>query len=499
LNGSEAVRGRPPSGRGRAETSAAGKLFVAVIIVAIALFYLATPRETDRTGGDHAMYILHARNIATGAPYDATGYILNPHYPELGPSSYPPGYPLLLAPVYRLCGPDYRAMSAHSILLFVAFLPIYVLLVRRWLDLPWAVVGLLAVGMCPIFWAQKENITSDFTFLPFLYASLVLIDNHYREGARGMPWPLQALVTAVVIWFASAVRTVGLTVIPALLLLDLMRNRRLSGYAVLVTAVTAALVLVQGAIVPGAGGYIERLWPIDPGVVWYGVTKYLAAATDVWNSGVSPALRFSLFGLTGLAAVWSYVVRLRKDVTILETFIPFFVAALLLFPGTAARYLYPLISLYLFYALLTFQKMTSTEQRGIRRLALTATVITFLAVYGSRYLTSWHERSEAPAVTEHASALFSHIRESTAEDDVFVYRRPRVLALHTGRAATVNHDASPSDLWAYVDDLGAGYVVSGPEDSDSFREFLEASSARLRVVYENPGFMLMEIGAAPSE
>jgi hypothetical protein len=71
----------------------------ALLILAIAGFQVATIRSGQDWGDDFAMYILHARNIAQGRDYAATGYIYNPDYPSLGPVTYPPVFPLLLSPI----------------------------------------------------------------------------------------------------------------------------------------------------------------------------------------------------------------------------------------------------------------------------------------------------------------------------------------------------------------------------------------------------------------
>lgn len=468
-------------------------LGVAAIIIAIALFYLGTIRDGSEGGGDYAMYIHHAKNLATGVPYAETGYITNPHYPNLGPQSYPPGYPLLLASAYRWRGMDLGVMKIQAILFFIAFLLLYFLLVRKELSHASAVVALLITGLCPVFWMHKENIGSDFAFLPFLFAGFLLIDRHHRGEARRLPWLLFGLMVSLVVWFAAAVRSVGLTVVPALLLLDVLRRRRISGFAVLVTVATGALALLQGALFPGAGSYVERLWPIDPGVVWYNAVKYVKAATAVWSNGYFLPLRLALFGLTGLAAGWSFARRIRGRATIVETFIPFCVIALIVFPGSAARYLFPLIPLYVFYILLTFESVTSSLTPRARGVALTALVCIILAVYGARYTSLDYGPLEGAAKSAQIEDLFQYIRAATGETDVFVARQPRVLSLYTGRSASVYHRASDDDLWSYFEDIGADYLVSGPEDTDDYRAFIERSGSRLEVTHENPQFTVLAI------
>src|SRR5438876_9591837 len=77
----------------------------------IGLFYLATIRPGHAWGDDFAQYIHHARNLATGVPYAATGYIYNPYNPTTGPRTYPPGLPLLLAPVVKLTALELRPLT----------------------------------------------------------------------------------------------------------------------------------------------------------------------------------------------------------------------------------------------------------------------------------------------------------------------------------------------------------------------------------------------------
>ena len=58
---------------------------VLALILAVGAFYIATIREGHLWGDDFAMYIHHAKNLASGNAYGDTGYIYNPHYPDIGP------------------------------------------------------------------------------------------------------------------------------------------------------------------------------------------------------------------------------------------------------------------------------------------------------------------------------------------------------------------------------------------------------------------------------
>src|SRR6266404_7192237 len=92
---------------------------VVTLILTIGAFYIATIREGQVWGDDFALYIHHAKNIAYAHSYADTGYVYNPHYPVLGPKAYPPLFPLLLAPVYRVMGLNLTSMKVLNILFFL--------------------------------------------------------------------------------------------------------------------------------------------------------------------------------------------------------------------------------------------------------------------------------------------------------------------------------------------------------------------------------------------
>src|SRR5262245_11148296 len=130
------------------------------VILAAGGFFLATVREGHMWGDDFSLYILHAKNIAEGSNYQETGYIYNPSYPMIGPKTYPPIFPLMLAPVYKFFGMNLTAMKVIVILTFILTLPIIFLLFRNDLPGPYLVALIAVFGFNPYFWDFKENIVS---------------------------------------------------------------------------------------------------------------------------------------------------------------------------------------------------------------------------------------------------------------------------------------------------------------------------------------------------
>src|SRR2546422_796036 len=162
------------------------------IAVLVGLFYLATIRTGHDWGDDFALYIQHARNIGAGAPYAATGYIYNPHNPAIGPRTYPPGFPLLLAPVVAVFGLELQPMKVVVVLCFVGVLLMLPRVFQRDLPPRYTAALILVMGLNPYFWDFKDQVLSDIPFLLFMLLSL-----HAFQRATKVPLAGVAAAAAI--------------------------------------------------------------------------------------------------------------------------------------------------------------------------------------------------------------------------------------------------------------------------------------------------------------
>src|SRR5262249_23686248 len=81
-------------------------LIAAAFALAILTFQLALWAPKVDWGGDFAQYIIHARNLAEGRSYTDTGYLYEPTTYH-APRHYPPGFPLMMAPIWASKGLDF--------------------------------------------------------------------------------------------------------------------------------------------------------------------------------------------------------------------------------------------------------------------------------------------------------------------------------------------------------------------------------------------------------
>ena len=158
---------------------------VLAIVVLTGVFHCLTMRAGHDWGDDFSMYIQHAKNIVEGRPYAETRYIYNPFRPMYAPRAYPPAFPLLLAPVYRVYGLDFEAMKLVGVGFFLLLLVVVARLFATDLSPPISPVsGSLAPS--PYLWVFKNKVLSDVPFTCFVCLSILLMrpNREQSEGGR---------------------------------------------------------------------------------------------------------------------------------------------------------------------------------------------------------------------------------------------------------------------------------------------------------------------------
>src|SRR2546425_1210967 len=342
-----------------------------VCAVLVGVFYLATIRDGQDWPDDFSQYIQHALNIAEGAPYAATGYIYNPHNPGIGPRTYPPGFPLLLAPVIKGFGLKLRPM-----------------------------------------------------------------------------------------------RVLGIVLVPCFIGHDLIRTRRIGRQTVLAGGAFVALAGAQYLLWIRDSSYLD---PFTGGVAGIGhnIVAYLRSLSELWENGFSDALRKAAFLAASALAAVGYVRSLRRHVAVVHLFPWLYLGPVIAWPSFQdTRFLIPIIPFYFYFGLFGIREMDAAVERrwGRKHLAL-ATLLAGVAVsYAGRYATlPFGPLAEGIAKPE-SVRLFEFVKDSTAPTDVLVFSRPRALALFTGRRVSGGYrPGDPCELWRYLSEIGAAYLVTGPE------------------------------------
>lgn len=136
----------------------------ALAVLAALYLMLFRPGYSVMGGGDFALYLAHAQAIADFRPYAATGFVFNPANAIMSPAAYPPGLPLLLAPLVAVFGIDLSAVRVVMLASLLAMLWGLHRLALPTLGPRWSAVLVLAAGLSPAILMRRDAIGSDLPF-----------------------------------------------------------------------------------------------------------------------------------------------------------------------------------------------------------------------------------------------------------------------------------------------------------------------------------------------
>ncbi len=466
----------------------------------VGAFFLLTlrPGHEWSMGDDFAQYILHARNIAQGRPYADTGYLYNPDLAVVGPPAYPPVLPLALAPVWLVFGLDLIAMKALMVAFFVGSLGVVSLLVRSALAPIERAALVLVVGLNPYFWDFKDYVLSDIPFLFFASTTLLIGAWALPGSSSSAPRILPAVVLGFASYLAYGTRTAGVALAVTVVAFDLLTARRLRPASLIATGVFGVLATVQQVAIPGVDAYLQQL-ELNPGGLVPQLLRNAGALgagfARLWTDGPSSFLaRVALLSGAG-AATWGYVVRWRHGPSVLEVFLPVYVAVILAWPrGQELRFLIPIVPLLAFYGWIGLRclPLPAVELRRPAALGLVGVV---LLAYAVRYTSSVYDGPIGSGVgAPDTQDLFRFVQHETTPSDVIVFRRPRALALFTDRrSGPFAPGPNRRDVWSYLRDVGAADAISAPQDRRFWSDLAAQTPQCLAAVYQNPTYVVYRL------
>jgi hypothetical protein len=490
-------------------------LIIMLAAAAVACFFLLTIRDGQHAG-DFAMYVRHAINIVDGNPYAESGYVQNPAAQSVGTVAYPPGVPLVLAPVYAVSGLDLNAMKVLMVVFFVAFLIVLGLLAGSHLRAPYLFSLLVIVGFLPYFWDYKDNVESDFPFLFPVFLSMLLVDVAGRTQSsrrRG----ILAVAAGITMFVAISMRPIGLVLPIALLLYDLISRRRwVPGPGFWIPAsVCMVLVVLQNVLLPlesgsYAGAFLQQVKsPLDLVAAAIGNAKYYmlaCVARMIFANGFSDTIAVGLAVLSVAPLLVGLIHRVRTGAGIVEVFFVCYGGILLIWPFRQPNYMIPMYPLIAYYVILGIQTAVPERfKRPATVLVMLITAITFIP----RYVQMDYEHVSNNLLSSASSEVYEYVQTNLDEDVTIVARAPRSVALFTGRTSTPpdlpaeNRDRYTEEeatgVFAYFEVVGADYALVGPKGETFHREILPLwhlvrdYPQRFELVYANDEWQLYRL------
>ncbi len=439
-----------------------GRLAVGAILIVAAICYVVTLKPGHVfVNDDFAAYVMHAKNLVQGHPYSDIRYIPNPDAMWLSPANgYPPVYPAILALVYRVFGDDLHAFKIATVLCFVGFMIAYVALTRDEMGWTGSAILLVLVSCNPVFWGQRDFILSEYPYLLFSFAALLAIERTYAGLERDRIEIGKAVLVSALLYCAYGTRTIGIALVFALIVADLLKFRRPSRFLLSVLAVTAVLIGAQTLLLISPKGYISAfhfsLHTVTVNAIYYGKTL-----SYVWANGFSKGIQIVFAVVFTAAATWGFAKSLWRERGVKEFYLLGYVAVLLAWNAEIGlRGLMPVLPLYLFYGLREWIHFFDALRLPVRAITVGALVGWAAVSYAGEIRHENAMPAEPNVADSDVQAMFAFAREHTSIGDVLVFPKPRTLALFTERrVAALSPEQSEAQSVAFLRSIHATVLV----------------------------------------
>lgn len=463
-----------------------------LVVLLIPLLFTNIKSSHD-WGDDFAQYLHQAKNICEGISQNETGYIFNADA-FLGPQAYPVGFPLLLAPVIKVCGIDYAAitiyLSAYLLLsCFIGFL-----LLRNYFSVATAMIVTLIIAYNPVTLSFKTEILSD---IPFFFFSLLILFLALKKQTTFL-----SIMIGALLGFCFHIRSVTVTLLVSIvlhrfILLIQEKQFRFSAFKEIL------LILASFALVYFS---IRAAWPADSSYpeLFDSKAPFLKAMDHLsyHNEELHRFFRnydlknfFFILCLSASALTcftWlGFFHQLKHNrYSLLNIYTLLYVAALMLYMygDTGIRFIFPVMFILFYYAIIGLKNALHTITTNYFWLPY---LIGFFVLFS--YHESWQRISEHEAEvldgpeTKSSQETFSYIVHNTATDAVMAFDKPRALSLYTQRSAVCfKNECSREEFVSSLNRFKVDYVIvySGLT-SETNKNLAADSTLHLKKVFDN--------------
>jgi hypothetical protein len=481
------------------------RFVLAATIAAIGVFYFSTIREGHDWGSDFCQYIQYARNIVEHHDYKKINYkyLYDPEFTQKTPRAAPPVFPMLLAPVYRYWGLDLRAMKIEVIGFFLGFLCILAGMLQDRLRFRYVLSMVILLGFNPLFWVFKDQILTDLPFLFFAYLSLWMTKRLYGTFASPRRQSFFAGLVGFCFYLAYGTRRAGLLLPLSFLVSESMKPALPKKCLVWTVLSFLAFAIPQGVFLNESHRPFFS-FAADTEAVLENLRSGYQILRNLWGTGnevwISRGVFLSALALSLAGFFWN----LKTEPVLFKIFRVFFVfylGTVFVLSSTTARYFFPVLPIYLFYLL-----------RGIERIGLwkrqigKALFVLFIGVALVSYARSYFHFDYGPMTwgvgKKESVELFDYLQKHTDPNDIFIFRKPPVLALFAQRQASAYQD--PADdrfLWDYFRKIRATHIIVGrvfKDDQRRLAPFVAQYPNDLERVFSNTDFNVYRIRSYPA-
>jgi hypothetical protein len=462
------------------------------------------------TSYDDAHYIILAESLSSGQGYQ----LINFPHPQIE-RAFPPGWPILLAPLTLLFPGNYALLKLFTLVLWLVSLFLMYKLFTKRIESPYLeiLVGVIAIN--PLLIGTSVTVMSENAYLLFSLIVLTLFD---AWDGRKDGWNYRLIfLIALVALYIQLIRTVGLSICIALIVYFLLKRRfREAG---ITTGIFALGALLQawlnlrngGAVV--SASYESQVFNSSVigkiGQMWANVLGYFSEILagslvpifgEKVTSMVGPIIPLLANTIIILLVIFGLAISL-KNFRLMDVYFVIYILAILAFwnprvGSVKVRFLIPIIPFLYFYFIQGMRwcinKLTKDNVTSSTRIMVGVTGAIILLLL-ARNLQDW--RNPIMDQMTDLSIGTDWISQNAPADAIVMVNEPVPAYVHVQRKTVAYPD--DQNLEKYLDNQGVDYIVVAPKlqsprttELDEYAEtqvlpFLESNPDRFVVVYDN--------------
>ncbi|MEO0582040.1 MAG: hypothetical protein AAF135_07460 [Bacteroidota bacterium] len=462
-------------------------LFCSLIYVALCG---VSSQEGHDWGGDFAAYIMQGQAIAQGSWEILREQVVFRHdhsIPIDSPEYYPWGFPLILSPFLGGSAIPWSGLKWLMVAWYVGTLGIFLKWAHDYLsDLSLVVLGMIW-GLHPFMIDFSHQIISDYPFL--FFSMLSLYEMHRSLQEKGSNY----LRMGIWVGLAILIRTQAWTLLPVLLLRLFWINEQGRWQLRPVFLPNRLLALLGLGGLWGLSGYLfpqgRSYWSFfpetSPWVVFQDMSVYYLKVTykffESWPSDHLFAIACQallVVGIMVMAIRGLWLKRHRLSLGFIYSILTG--GLLLLYPyKQGPRFIFTILMMCTLW-------MMVGGIRSWEKWILVLVAIVWIS--GSLWMniqTSLKTDCIQGPLTEESEAMWEFIEQELPKEATYVFYKPRVLTLMTGKkavfATTPNYEAVVGD-----------YLITSQDSLQNFSPEAMAYVRQLEVVYVSPNWKIWE-------
>ncbi len=452
-------------------------IWIGLVICVNITYCLCTLHFGHNWGGDFSAYIMQAQSIVefnAGEFIDKNRVTVEESSSRMGPVAYPWGFPLMLVPVYALCGLNLFAFKIVGLLNFSAFLAVLWYGFRHFHTPVWRSAVVLLFACNPYLIGFLNNILSDIPFLFISTLAICLIGKVLVASSVIFDPIKDRVLLGVVVAAAFFVRTNGILLIGvlcwvhlALVIVTLWRARHDEGgwrapiknfvskdeedpYKILrplLPYVSFFVVVLLWKIVLPQGGssHMAHLERVNADSLKGNALYYRDLLAHFYN-GLPNYDKTKGTMIAYVASLPFVLIGMIRHFKIAHHIIIYIILTLMMFiiwpHRQGLRFLFPILPFYVMLFISGLSLFTLGKRWWLK---VPTTLLCLLPIFFVLYHFSVRSAQQASKQLESREVIrggpfadvslemFEAVKEHTNDADTIVFFKPRVLRLMTGR------------------------------------------------------------------